>query len=64
MIEEVLQDEGYTALLAGDRQVGLERTLDVQPDLILTDFMMPVMDGRTFCRQLRAEPRTAKIPGS
>ncbi len=62
MLEEILQDEGYTVLLAEDGQVGLERTLDVQPDLILSDLMMPVMDGRTFCRHLRAESHTVQIP--
>ena len=62
MLQEMLQDEGYTVLLAGNGQAGLERAIDEQPDLILTDLMMPVMDGRTLCRHLRAEPRTTPIP--
>jgi two-component system, OmpR family, alkaline phosphatase synthesis response regulator PhoP len=62
MLQEMLQDEGYTVLLAGNGQAGLERAIDDRPDLILTDLMMPVMDGRTLCRHLRAEPRTTQIP--
>jgi CheY-like chemotaxis protein len=62
MLEEILQDEGYTVLLVGNGQAGLEQAINAQPDLILTDLMMPVMDGRTFSRHLRAEPRTARIP--
>lgn len=62
MLKEMLQDEGYTVLLAADGQGGLEQALDLQPDLILTDLMMPVMDGRMLCRHLRAEPRTTQIP--
>ncbi len=62
MLRMVLELEGYTVLLATDGQAGLARALDAQPDLILTDIMMPLMDGHELCRQLRAEPRTARIP--
>ncbi len=62
LLQEMLQDEGYRVLLAENGLVGIEQTLDAQPDLILTDLMMPVMDGRTLSRRLRAEPRTAQIP--
>ena len=62
MVQEILQDEGFTVLRAGNGQAALELAIDAQPDLILTDLMMPIMDGRTFGRHLRAEPRTAQIP--
>ena len=62
LLREMLQDEGYTVLVAENGQRGIEQTLDAQPDLILTDLMMPVMDGHTLSRRLRAEPRTAQIP--
>ena len=62
VLQELLQDEGYRVLLAESGHVGIEQALDAQPDLILTDLMMPVMDGRTLSRRLRAEPRTALIP--
>ncbi|PYT16821.1 MAG: hypothetical protein DMG59_09320 [Acidobacteria bacterium] len=32
------------------------------PDLIISDILMPAMDGYEFVRQLRGDPRTAKIP--
>ncbi len=62
MLRMVLELEGYTVLEATDGQAGLVQALDAQPDLILTDIMMPIMDGHALCRQLRAEPRTAHIP--
>ncbi len=62
LLRELLELEGYTVLLATDGQAGLARALDVHPDLVLTDVMLPFMDGHALCRQLRAEPRTAHIP--
>ena len=62
LLRTILEQEGYTVLLATDGQAGLARALDAQPDLILTDVMLPSMDGRELCRQLRAQPRTAHIP--
>jgi CheY-like chemotaxis protein len=62
MLHMILDMEGYTVLLATDGQAGFARALDAQPDLILTDIMMPVMDGHALGRQLRADPRTAHIP--
>jgi CheY-like chemotaxis protein len=62
MLRDVLELAGYTVLVAPNGQVGLARALAAPPDLILTDVMMPVMDGHALCRQLRAEPRLAHIP--
>jgi CheY-like chemotaxis protein len=62
MLRDVLELEGYEVLLSTNGQAGLARALEAHPDLILTDVMMPVMDGHVLCRRLRAEPRTAQIP--
>ena len=62
MLRDVLELEGYTVLLAPNGREGLARVREAVPDLILTDVMMPVMDGHDLCHQLRADPRTAKIP--
>jgi two-component system, OmpR family, phosphate regulon response regulator PhoB len=62
LLRTILEQEGYTVLLAPDGQNGLAQALDAQPDLVLTDVMLPHMNGRELCRQLRADPRTAHIP--
>jgi CheY-like chemotaxis protein len=48
--------------VVGDGQMGLERLQTVQPDLIILDVYMPVMDGAQFLRHVRARPETAKTP--
>lgn len=62
MLQDVLEDEGYVVLMAHNGQEGFDRALEGRPDLILTDLMMPVMNGHTLAQRLRAEPRTAQIP--
>jgi DNA-binding response OmpR family regulator len=49
-------------LEASDGLVALEIAEREQPDLILLDVMMPIMDGYETCRRLKANPATADIP--
>ena len=51
----VLEDEGYEVLEATDGRKGLETARQGSVDVIVTDFMMPVMDGMAMLRALRAE---------
>ena len=62
MIQDLLQLEGYTVLLAWNGKIGLECAQESHPDLILTDIMMPIMDGYELSRRLHADPQTAQIP--
>ena len=48
--------------VVGDGQMALERLRTVEPDLIICDVYMPVMDGAAFLRHLRAHGPTAKTP--
>lgn len=53
---------GWQVSVANSGTQGLARAIDLQPDAILLDVMMPGMDGPTTFRELRKNPATAKIP--
>ena len=52
----------YQVVLARDGRAGFERALQLVPDLIISDIMMPEMNGTELCRQLRNDIRTSHIP--
>lgn len=59
---DLLRDVGYEVTLAINGKLGLEALAAHKIDLVLTDLMMPVMDGPEMIRRMRADPRFAKIP--
>jgi CheY-like chemotaxis protein len=62
LVADLLADEGYRVLVAGDGAQGLALAHAERPDLVLTDLMMPVMNGVDMCRRLRADARTRRVP--
>ena len=52
----------YHAVTASNGKEALERIAVSQPDLVLTDIMMPEMDGITLLKALRQDRRTARLP--
>jgi signal transduction histidine kinase/ligand-binding sensor domain-containing protein/CheY-like chemotaxis protein len=60
-ISSLLVDE-YRIHLAQNGKEGLEAGLRLVPDLIISDVMMPEMDGYTFCRALKNDLRSSHIP--
>lgn len=62
IIEYQLKKEGYQVLTAHNGKEALEAVRQHRPQLILTDVMMPVMDGYEFCRQVKGDPELKRIP--
>src|SRR6266496_3287999 len=61
-VEVNLRLEGFEVITAHDGKDALAKALDLQPNLILLDVMMPGMDGYEVCTKLRADGRSAHIP--
>lgn len=60
--KRILRLENFEVASAGDAETGLAVANDLHPDLIVTDWHMPGMDGIEFCRQLKANLKLAEIP--
>lgn len=58
----VLTTLGYEVALAGDGVEGLQRARSLKPALVLTDALLPRIDGREVCLAIKSDPLTAKIP--
>jgi sigma-B regulation protein RsbU (phosphoserine phosphatase) len=60
-LKKALQKEGYEISIASDGQEGLELIKQINPDLIICDWMMPIVDGLEVCRQVKGNPKSSTI---
>lgn len=58
----MLEMSGFAVTVAYNGVQAMECLARQRPDFILSDFMMPVMDGIALCRRIKGEPDTADIP--
>lgn len=57
-----LEDAGYRVLTAANGRRALERLEENKPDLVVSDFMMPLMDGAALVEAIRSNPQFRDIP--
>lgn len=58
----ILENEGYEVGCASNGMEAVACAVAVVPDLVITDWMMPLMDGAELCRRLKTMPQFAHVP--
>ena len=61
-LERMLSGAGFRVVTAADGEAGIATVVATAPDLIILDVMMPRLNGFQTCRQLKADPATARFP--
>jgi two-component system cell cycle response regulator DivK len=62
LLRELLEARGYTVVVASNGQEALDMIERAQPDILLLDLSMPVLDGFAVVRKIRDNPRLAALP--
>ncbi len=62
MLDVRLTENGYSVITAIEAAEGLQTAIDVHPDLIILDVMMPIINGYNFCKLLKSEEGKKHIP--
>jgi CheY-like chemotaxis protein len=62
LLDTVLTDEGHRVRTAMNGKEGLDLLAQERPDLVLSDYMMPVMDGAAMLGAIAADPGLRSIP--
>jgi twitching motility two-component system response regulator PilH len=62
LLSEILTDSGMSVLEATNGVEAKERIQQKFPDLVITDLIMPEMNGYELCRWIKNEPKTQSIP--
>ncbi len=62
LVEYNLKDAGYKVLTSLDGKTGLQLARVHKPDLVVLDLMLPEMDGKDVCKELKREKETESIP--
>jgi len=61
-LRHLVSQAGYKAVVAGDGKIALGMIQKDRPIMVLTDIVMPEMDGYQLCRAIKADPKTRDIP--
>lgn len=54
-----LEQAGYAVEFASDGKSALDRARELRPNIVVTEIMVPLLDGLSLCRILKSEPNTA-----
>jgi len=61
-LKHLLEEQGYAVSVASDGKQALDAALRRRPTLVVSDIVMPEMDGYAFCKALKADPGLRDVP--
>jgi CheY-like chemotaxis protein len=62
MVQEILEEEGFLVTSCTDPRAALGAVIELQPDLVISDWWLRDPDGERLAHIIRRDPRTAHIP--
>lgn len=62
VLEAMLEDEGYRVVTAINGKQGMARLAEDTPDVVMLDYMMPVMNGADMLAAMQSDPALAGVP--
>ncbi len=62
LLQDALEHKGFTVEKAEDGMEAITKVYQIEPDLVLSDIIMPELNGYHLCRVLKTDPATAQIP--
>jgi DNA-binding response OmpR family regulator len=62
ILDFTLGSEGFEVITAANGEEALRKVMDLRPDLVVLDIMMPKLDGFEVCRAIKAKQETSHIP--
>ncbi|MHB8836188.1 MAG: hybrid sensor histidine kinase/response regulator [Candidatus Methylomirabilia bacterium] len=61
-LQDLLDEHGYRTAVAENGQAALDQLQNFAPDLVISDIVMPVMDGYELCRRIKTDAQLASLP--
>lgn len=62
LLNQLLQLDGYSVEEAQNGSDAIDKAKALKPDIIVIDYMMPVLDGLSACKEISQAPETADVP--
>jgi CheY-like chemotaxis protein len=62
LLADVLESDGHRVMMAGNGREALAIVARDRPDLVVSDVMMPLLNGVRLCQQIKDDPSTASVP--
>ena len=62
LISDLLKGTGLNVIVAVDGQDAIDQLINISPDVVVLDIVMPRMNGYEVCRRIKSDPKTQNVP--